>query len=523
MHIPPGIYVMTTTLDIDPTTLTNKSGLTIRGPGSYRGCQIKYSGSGYCIDVSGSGGVADSPQTRFTICNISISGGGSSTPTGGINLNRTFLSKLVNIEIVQFNNANAIYVNATNVFNLVVDRCHIAGGTSSTPYGLAGIRIGSVDEGVGQAAWSCSAIHITDSIIQKLDGYGVWLHPDHSESIDSVVIDGCLFTENSGGHVRFANGGQTGWRFTTVEIRNCHGELAGRTGASTIDFVDAIYVQDVDAVIINNYYNNVAHVGVHLQDCGHILVTPGTYVTATAWQGILGDQAVTSITRSGSTATVTISGGHNYATGIRVRISGATQSEYNGVHTITVTSSTQFAYTVSGTPATPATGTIKANASIAIRLQAPDTHMRGMIMSQSIYANQVGTLVHSDESPMDISWGGVKSVITNTEYNQQVLEYPVTHQGTIVHRGDTSVTGRDFDEYIRFVGIPYGVSVLNFVMSSKRVMWGSTDPATAGSTSTFSRGDIMFNDTPSAGGTAGWVCTTAGTPGTWKTFGAIAA
>lgn len=37
------------------------------------------------------------------------------------------------------------------------------------------------------------------------------------------------------------------------------------------------------------------------------------------------------------------------------------------------------------------------------------------------------------------------------------------------------------------------------------------------------QGDIVFNESPTAGGTIGWVCTTAGTPGTWKTFGAISA
>lgn len=39
---------------------------------------------------------------------------------------------------------------------------------------------------------------------------------------------------------------------------------------------------------------------------------------------------------------------------------------------------------------------------------------------------------------------------------------------------------------------------------------------------TWYRGDIIWDITPSAGGTIGWVCTTAGTPGTWKTFGTIA-
>ena len=37
------------------------------------------------------------------------------------------------------------------------------------------------------------------------------------------------------------------------------------------------------------------------------------------------------------------------------------------------------------------------------------------------------------------------------------------------------------------------------------------------------RGDIVFNSAPAANGTIGWVCTTAGRPGTWKTFGPIAA
>jgi hypothetical protein len=36
-------------------------------------------------------------------------------------------------------------------------------------------------------------------------------------------------------------------------------------------------------------------------------------------------------------------------------------------------------------------------------------------------------------------------------------------------------------------------------------------------------GDIIWNTVPAASGNIGWVCTTAGTPGTWKTFGAIEA
>lgn len=38
---------------------------------------------------------------------------------------------------------------------------------------------------------------------------------------------------------------------------------------------------------------------------------------------------------------------------------------------------------------------------------------------------------------------------------------------------------------------------------------------------TWQRGDIVLNLSPTVGGPVGWVCTTAGTPGTWKQFGLI--
>lgn len=43
----------------------------------------------------------------------------------------------------------------------------------------------------------------------------------------------------------------------------------------------------------------------------------------------------------------------------------------------------------------------------------------------------------------------------------------------------------------------------------------------APTTGAWNVGDIAYNSSPTAGGYIGWVCTVAGTPGTWKTFGAI--
>jgi hypothetical protein len=71
-------------------------------------------------------------------------------------------------------------------------------------------------------------------------------------------------------------------------------------------------------------------------------------------------RSISSITRSGTTATVTCSVSHGFSSGASVLISGAGQSEYNGVFTITYLSSTTFSYTVANTATTPATGTITA-------------------------------------------------------------------------------------------------------------------------------------------------------------------
>jgi hypothetical protein len=84
-----------------------------------------------------------------------------------------------------------------------------------------------------------------------------------------------------------------------------------------------------------------------------------TSTTRTVELGQLRAGAVT-ITRSGTTATATMSGGHPFVTGQTVVQSGATQAQYNGALTITSTGPNTYTFPVSGSPATPATGTILA-------------------------------------------------------------------------------------------------------------------------------------------------------------------
>lgn len=71
-------------------------------------------------------------------------------------------------------------------------------------------------------------------------------------------------------------------------------------------------------------------------------------------------KSVSSITRVGTTATVTTSTAHGIADGAAVKISGATQSDYNGYFQAAYISTTSFSIEVSNSPTTPATGTILA-------------------------------------------------------------------------------------------------------------------------------------------------------------------
>jgi hypothetical protein len=71
------------------------------------------------------------------------------------------------------------------------------------------------------------------------------------------------------------------------------------------------------------------------------------------------EQETSGIVRNGSTATVTLAN-HGFTTGQTICIRDAGQSEYNGLFVITVLDANHFRYTVTGTPVSPATGSITA-------------------------------------------------------------------------------------------------------------------------------------------------------------------
>lgn len=130
---------------------------------------------------------------------------------------------------------------------------------------------------------------------------------------------------------------------------------------------------DIDRFLMRDTLATVHAYGISIS--GHdlyVLTLVGTNITLvydftsgfwTQWQSntIGSNKSVTSITFADGIATVTTGSAHGVTDGYPVKISGATQSEYNGIFQARVVSTTVFKIKVSGTPTTPATGTIVAN------------------------------------------------------------------------------------------------------------------------------------------------------------------
>ena len=103
------------------------------------------------------------------------------------------------------------------------------------------------------------------------------------------------------------------------------------------------------------------------------------------------------------------------------------------------------------------------------------------------------------------------------ETGKWVLNWGNTRTWLHLYNRDTTPANgfaRDFSNGYGGIGLPNGYYGGGMVYRGE----GTAAPTTGGLL-----GDIVYNTSPTAGGFVGWVCTATGTPGTWKTFGAISA
>jgi hypothetical protein len=110
---------------------------------------------------------------------------------------------------------------------------------------------------------------------------------------------------------------------------------------------------------------------------------------------------------------------------------------------------------------------------------------------------------------------------TDTQGRHRQTQYPTLFEGGIHLRTDVPLNVQDGVLYSAGEGLIQRVNSADFTIPAlqRKMVTRNAAPATG----TWAQGDIAWNSAPTAGGFAGWICVTAGTPGTWKTFAVISA
>lgn len=159
----------------------------------------------------------------------------------------------------------------------------------------------------------------------------------------------------STGFYKKSDGTRKWIRISNGKLQYLNGSTWTDIGSQSYTNTKASFVQIANKIFIHNGADNLTYYDGSTITTYTTLTTP-TGLTVTPRFSTL--PAISSITRSSSTATVTTATAHGLTTGDYVTISGAAQAEYNVTAKVTVTSTLIFTYTVSGTPVTPATGTL---------------------------------------------------------------------------------------------------------------------------------------------------------------------
>ena len=241
----------------------------------------------------------------------------------------TFLSTS-SVQNTTFRRCNTVTAPGTNLTGSVFESSTVAADTSAVVWNVATDTDGYLNN--TQFTKGTNAHHAIEL---------------GTSSPTTVTLRGIKFTgfnaananNDSAIHVKRTTG------TVTINAVGCTGTVSYKTAGATVNVVidpvtTAINVKDITS-------------GANVQDARVLILAADNTGPLPA------DEAVTSITRTSTTATVTHTA-HGLEDGKKVLIKGADQQEYNGVKTITVINANSYSYTVSGTPTTPATGTIKA-------------------------------------------------------------------------------------------------------------------------------------------------------------------
>jgi hypothetical protein len=231
---------------------------------------------------------------------------------------------------------------------------------------------------------------------------------------------------------------------------------------------------------------------------------------------------LTSIAVSSGTATVTTASAHGLSTGNQVTIYGCTSSPaLNTVaypYTITVTGSTTFTFSTGAANGTYTDSTMGVYPPVC-GLYAGYT--QGLAIN-NFYSEECGwhaAFLTGTVSGCTVMSGYVQGTTMGGRFyvsdSRNVFMRGVYFNGTYAGTtSDMTINRHGVD----LSGNTYGsnaIETITTIFMRGGVYFSNTSP-TAG---TWKQSDIVKNSVPSVGAPKGWVCTVAGTPGTWVSEG----
>ena len=257
------------------------------------------------------------------------------------------------------NGCTAIGSQSTAIGDIAGDGSSTAIGSNDTATGNYNTAIGAFNSATGPSG--STAIGTSNGAEGDLStsiGYGNSATGSESIAIGNGTISSNYQTVSIGvysnatgfndiafGYASVASGG------SSLSIGNgceTHSESSIAIGGGS-------YVYNASTLRLNSSGTSAAYIRLH-GNTGMCAMTVQN--RSTEYDDAKRSQSVT-ITRSGTTATVALNA-HGYSVGALVIIAGASQAAYNGTKTILSVATNSFTYEVTGSPATPATGTITA-------------------------------------------------------------------------------------------------------------------------------------------------------------------
>lgn len=231
-------------------------------------------------------------------------------------------------------------------------------GTNATPFSFATNTV-TAYTGTGFVGTLSTTGDITIAASTDVDGsvFTGDVYLDWAADLTNVTITGDLYIDT---------GADSTLTFTNVTVSgDVYNDATGNTLTINSAGGSSLTAGDPGTADGESNILQTVPIKVTVKDIedGSLLENARVLIKAASGGNLPVSSSITQITRSGSTATATHTA-HGLETGETIYISGANQSEYNSHHQVTVTGVNEYTYTVSGTPATPATGTIVGTAII---------------------------------------------------------------------------------------------------------------------------------------------------------------